>query len=503
MVPFISPETPAQNDVTVGSPSDELISVDEFHVSASSGGGGEYSGMVGKVSANSILKYGLYLVGLFAFQTICAVWVLGSTNSNAKGSNLSGLDMGVSEKRKGKFLLSKNEGFLNEKVDSKLRNAIGLDEHDLEEKIKEIRTMAREARKIEEKELRDGNREDDTVDEILDSKDRIGIEKEIGARLVNLEKRLHSKRGKLQGLDTKYLDKGGGEDGDRMDNLNGKEDDKTLIFKKKFKFKSPAMNSRSAVKGFPGREGKNKQTDLAGIDQVQRRENVSQDGDLLEGVSRNMEMDSAKKGPGRDLKVSSTDGRKLGKKSRKIEAADPDMRLGTVQESSRGMSSEEAPKSRIINGKSKDREVSNQSPADKVGNKKSDAETNLWWLNLPYVLAILMRRGLEHEEPGGLFTLRVHSHAQDQNESSYTITFEDRIDANNFCYLLESFFEDLTDFSADIVPLSTKDLHQAVKSDSKKVIVIRKRQLKLYAGQPFEDVEMALHSLIENETAYT
>lgn len=67
-----------------------------------------------------------------------------------------------------------------------------------------------------------------------------------------------------------------------------------------------------------------------------------------------------------------------------------------------------------------------------------------------------MRRGLEHEEPGGLFTLRVHSHAQDQNESSYTITFEDRIDANNFCYLLESFFEDLTDFSADIVPLSTK-----------------------------------------------
>lgn len=48
-----------------------------------------------------------------------------------------------------------------------------------------------------------------------------------------------------------------------------------------------------------------------------------------------------------------------------------------------------------------------------------------------------------------------------------------------------------------------QDLHQAVKSDSKKVIVIRKRQLKLYAGQPFEDVEMALHSLIENETAYT
>lgn len=75
-----------------------------------------------------------------------------------------------------------------------------------------------------------------------------------------------------------------------------------------------------------------------------------------------------------------------------------------------------------------------------------------------------MRRGSEHEEPGGLYTLRVTSRTDDLGasqtddlgDSSYTVAFEDRGDANNFCYLLESFFEDLGDFSADIVPLSIK-----------------------------------------------
>lgn len=37
----------------------------------------------------------------------------------------------------------------------------------------------------------------------------------------------------------------------------------------------------------------------------------------------------------------------------------------------------------------------------------------------------------------------------------------------------------------------------AVKSGTKKVIVVKKGQLKLYAGQPFEDVEKALHALVE------
>lgn len=67
-----------------------------------------------------------------------------------------------------------------------------------------------------------------------------------------------------------------------------------------------------------------------------------------------------------------------------------------------------------------------------------------------------MRRGSNYEGPQGLFTLKVASDKDDKNVSSYVIGFEDRVDANNFCYLLESFFEDLGDFSTDIVPLLKK-----------------------------------------------
>lgn len=67
-----------------------------------------------------------------------------------------------------------------------------------------------------------------------------------------------------------------------------------------------------------------------------------------------------------------------------------------------------------------------------------------------------MHRGSEDEELGGLFTLKIPSKTQDAEESTYTVAFEDHVDANNFCYLLESFFEELGNFTADIVPLPTK-----------------------------------------------
>lgn len=58
-----------------------------------------------------------------------------------------------------------------------------------------------------------------------------------------------------------------------------------------------------------------------------------------------------------------------------------------------------------------------------------------------------MRRGSDPEGPEGLYTLKNVS-------QPCTVAFEDRGDANNFCFLLESFFEDLGDFRADIIPLS-------------------------------------------------
>mgnify|MGYP000952858302 CR=1 FL=1 len=66
-----------------------------------------------------------------------------------------------------------------------------------------------------------------------------------------------------------------------------------------------------------------------------------------------------------------------------------------------------------------------------------------------------MRRGSDHEGQGGLYTLKISPEAQEQRDC-YTVAFEDRVDASNFCFLLESFFEDLGDFSSDVVPLPVK-----------------------------------------------
>lgn len=122
---------------------------------------------------------------------------------------------------------------------------------------------------------------------------------------------------------------------------------------------------------------------------------------------------------------------------------------------------------------------------------------NPWWLKLPYVLAIFLRRGSDHNGPKGLYSLQMNSSSNDGNSVSCTVAFQDRGDATNFCYLLESFFEELGDVNADIVPLTIQELEGAVKAGELKVIVVRKGQLHLYAGQPLAEVEAALHSLSE------
>lgn len=117
---------------------------------------------------------------------------------------------------------------------------------------------------------------------------------------------------------------------------------------------------------------------------------------------------------------------------------------------------------------------------------KSKSDTGLWWSNLPFVLVclgkpscarflycsihklynatfaiqvIFMQRGSGGE---GLYMLKSISSTDEQ--VSYTVAFEDRADATNFCYLLESFFEDLGDFKADVAPLTIKvsDLDRSV-----------------------------------------
>ncbi|GFZ08992.1 hypothetical protein Acr_20g0008000 [Actinidia rufa] len=199
------------------------------------------------------------------------------------------------------------------------------------------------------------------------------------------------------------------------------------------------------------------------------------------------------------------------------------------------------------NSISKSREVGIKQAAGEVEGKQSDDKADLWWLNLPYVLAIRIRKGHEGEGQDGLY--RLTTSPCTKAEGDFTVAFEDRGDATNFCYILESVFEDLGDFSADIVLLSIKvrklyfsllysepscafyirmtifiiylanhlssiwmsrfemklcevelykmELDVAVRSDTVNLIVVKKGQLELYAGQPLEEVETALSSLVK------
>lgn len=100
------------------------------------------------------------------------------------------------------------------------------------------------------------------------------------------------------------------------------------------------------------------------------------------------------------------------------------------------------------------RKAENEELTKGVRNKKSVAQTDSWWLTLPYVLAIFMRTGRDEEVPHGAYTIKSTSHTKDG--SSHLVAFEDRGDATNFCYILQSFFEELEDFGADIIPIPTK-----------------------------------------------
>ncbi|GKV31496.1 hypothetical protein SLEP1_g40182 [Rubroshorea leprosula] len=524
LTPVVSPERKPEDatdsepvsDQIPGEIVEEANEVEEFQVSEISAVAGENNGSFGMFSAKSVLKFGFYFIGVFILQTIFAALLMGNANTEQKDS-----DLGSSErnKRRGKYVLDKNGKF-----GSNSSNVIYLDEPELEGKIEEIRAMAREARearKAEQKELKGSNEEGDIVDEALNFKERAGIQREIDARLDRLEKRLNSKREKLPGS---YLSS--------LDRLNNGEDAETeemntrLMVKKKFKFKDPDMNSGNNVKGFPGSEDG-------------KMSKCRKSGSIARITSGTVEVDWIKEEAGQgkagakaaseNLSSLQSDGDKTEKREKKTGAAAN--RFGTVQESSQGSSSTKGMDSRklsdlgiqnpkdftqenldagkksdkhtlrVTNGHAKQqREVGKKPPAKKFEDRPSDNKKDLWWLNLRYVFAILMRGVLDGEETKGLYTLRSTSQVQDESKSPLTVAFEDRGDADNFRYLLESFFEDLGDFTADVVPLSVKELHEVVGVHPKNVIVVKKGQLKLYAGQPIAEVENALYTLVaENQ----
>ncbi|KAK3441075.1 hypothetical protein EUGRSUZ_B01323 [Eucalyptus grandis] len=469
--------------------------------------GPEHGGVAGKLSAKSVIKFGAYLVAVFLFQTICAVWVFGSNGSDSNGESEERISVnGEGRAVSGKKLLSRT------------RNVVYLDESDLERRIEEISSMAREARRSEKRGLKrddagdgegdDGN-DDDDGEAIPDS--RVAIEKEIGSR-ENVP---------LEGASS-------------------------LMFKKKLKFRSPLVEKPSTVpKGFQrlqdngktkkksknevNGEGKNGGLDhgvtessngekweelVDGKGHGSLSDDIKQEGDetmVFTEMQNDLHSNGVGEGqsfPQEDEEVGDTRSRtgivkEASGKRNSVGGANLRTTGNSSLKSSRSFGDEkqEATKRsagrdiRSVNGTLKREEIKATSMSKRVEDKQSDKIEEFWWLKLPCVFAVLMRRGSDMEESGGFFTLKTDP--EDSDASSYIVAFEDHADANNFCFLLDSFFEGLGDFSADIVPLLRKELQEAVKQKTMKLVVVRKGQLKLYAGQPFSEVELALQSLVE------
>ncbi|XP_057956909.1 uncharacterized protein LOC131150298 [Malania oleifera] len=519
----------------------------------------ETSAAVDNLSTGSgFLKFALSLVGIFVFQTFCAVWVLGSVNSDQKDGSLRGEDESEDTgKIVKKSLFNGNGKLFFGNVEPRPVDVVHVGESELEEKIVQIRAMAKEARERERQELKangvvsplDELEGGDKVSENEVSRIRSSIEKEVDARLVKMQKRLNSIPDKslvslISNLSKSEVfgDRENGNNSDVKEEVNG-----ALMFRKKFKFRNPTVGSRNKPKGFqqPEEDDNHANVKNSSLDQMMKSGRADNrdlldgeqqldlpEGHLLESVSIPFGEEAEGKPLRKDSKPVQIDGKNLQNErwgtemGREIEFQNTEPKTGFIQETSHGRSSIEVVKSKgssqvemqtsrssakykhdnsavpnkhsgsrtNCSSKSKGR---SKSALKKVMDERSSILTDLWWLNLPYVLAVYMHRGSNPDEPGGLFTLKTASSTPDQRDSSYTVAFEDRGDANNFCYILETFFEDLGDFSVEVMPLSVKELDEAVKSCTMKVIVVRKGQIQLYAGQPLADVEMALRSLVE------
>uniref|UniRef100_A0A1J3IR35 Uncharacterized protein n=1 Tax=Noccaea caerulescens TaxID=107243 RepID=A0A1J3IR35_NOCCA len=445
-----SPENSPPSDVF--SNQDKDNGVEELQVSSSSVASNEVNGMLSKLSPKLVAKYGLYLIGVFAFQTVCAVLFLG--NSTKSGKTPSDTVDGRRNSSRSISLI------LNGKNGGRASNVVSLEDLEMNEKIAEIRAMAREARK---------NDSYPSSVEASNPGGGIDIEKEIEARLSNMEKRLNSQRKGLAGFRVEPLD-----DESRNEDL---KDEESLMFEKKYKFKAEKPLTGN-VKGFGGSKGNNElKSEKTGLNG-----NVSDSG-------------NGEKAPDPEEEIKDAG------------HADSKMISGAAQESEQRRPSNEVNKP-INSGNQVGHKPNVEAgsgfgrkgkPMRRAREKQSEKENKMWWLKLPYVLRILMRSRIDQEISEGYFTIRTESMEQKEGEVSHVIAFEDQSDAINFSYLLESVFEDLDEFSANVVPISTKDLHNEVSYGGKNVIVVKKRQLKLYAGQPFEDVERALHKLIQEQ----
>lgn len=231
-----------ESDKPVNEEVQKLEELREEEVSASAA---SLDGNVGILRKNQILKYGLWLVGAFVFQTVCAIWVFGSGGMDNENEILNGTE-------KNSLL----EGDGNEKmgVRNSADSLIYVDELEMERKIEEIRVMAREAR---EKERLESKRKG------LDSEDRegtdggkypkSGIEEEVDNRLIKLRKKLKNARDRMPVASVGYSKKDNTRtDGVETGELDESESNGALLFKKKYKFKGLSGDIVEKPKGFIG-----------------------------------------------------------------------------------------------------------------------------------------------------------------------------------------------------------------------------------------------------------
>ncbi|KAJ4968706.1 hypothetical protein NE237_015407 [Protea cynaroides] len=521
------------------------------------------SNAIGVVTSRSVLQLAFYFVGFFIFQTVCAVWVLGSSDmSRETGNVVAEAESTVSElemwnRKINDFLLRKNGQIFQKNVGSKPGNVTYEDKSQLEDKIVEIRTMAREARECEARKLR--------------ANDVDPIRQDVNESLEKLKKR----REKLPMASISYLS---GllkvQDRKNSESSEVKEKAGKLLFKKKHRFRSSLTGSENKTKGFNGSKqyslpndnnrgsaigeqsliggnnfnndldlsGQEKQLDLSQSDswktmsaKMEKELHCLTDETSGENVPEVLEMEKRRKETSiNELGYSDSVGKKSqreGVSTRRELWNVENSGAGGVQETnctkhfaglaepreltelktqaSQSLTKENQNISEVPyilaslsgNGSSivpsETRETECNVMVNNFRDRQLEIENDFWWLKLPYALGILLHRGSDREGQRGLYSLKISSDPQDRSCSSYTIAFEDRTDATNFSYLLESFFEDLGDCSANIVALPIKELIEAVKSNVRKVIVVRKGQVQLYAGQPLGEVEMALRSLIQ------
>ncbi|CAI8610652.1 unnamed protein product [Vicia faba] len=502
--PILSP--PQEHEPSVDVPANEIhgedvtaaveetVELEELRVSVDSA---KDNGVFRNISGKDIFKYGgMYLIGAFVFQTVMYFWKLENQRSK-----LNDLEVSEKEKSNGKIVEDQN----------------------VEKKIEEIRVMAREARRIElekkGKEEEDGDGDSEIDHESVVSSGKLGIEKEVVERLLKLKSKINSNKDSLSALRLNGSGnsvKGGGVNVDK-----GKEG---FVFKKKSKFKSPLTKDVKTPKGFSG-------TRDSRVSDVKPQDDGSQAIDNAEKLDGDKQLDQQdvthknKNASGVPLEER---GKSDDDKSREIEndgknveekMETPSMKTkdgfktksignGGLPKNSVGMSSPEVRESRTQNsqGFEKDNVHSINGSSGhgfaikNSARKQANTRTDMWWLNLRYVLVILMQRDSNAESPKGLYSLNFTSKQWEQGDDSYTVAFEDQADANNFCFILESFFEDLGDgFRANVVPMSIQELNEEIISQGKKVLVVKKRQLQLYAGQLLTDVEMALCSIIEQD----